>query len=111
MLLANKYPSIFSLTYSCANQLDYSAGVVPVGFVDSVRDALPPNFKQSAEYQQMNDIARAVHSLYDAKAMDGLPLSVQVVGGRLEEEKVLEGMRIIEQALRDADCGFVPKDF
>lgn len=59
----------------------------------------------------MNDIARAVYSLYDAKAMDGLPLSVQVVGGRLEEEKVLEGMSIIERTLRAAGHGFVPKDF
>lgn len=59
----------------------------------------------------MHDIARDVFSLYDAKAMDGLPVSVQVVGGRYEEEKVLEGMTIIEHALRVAGHPFVPKHF
>lgn len=32
--------------------------------------------------------------------MHGLPLGVQVVGQRLEEEKVMEGMKIIESLLR-----------
>lgn len=32
--------------------------------------------------------------------MHGLPLGVQVVGRRLEEEKVLEGMKIIEGLLK-----------
>ena len=59
----------------------------------------------------MSDVARAVYSLYDAKAMHGLPLSVQIVGGRFEEEKVLEGMAIIDRALRAAGQGFIPQDF
>ena len=41
--------------------------------------------------------------------MHGLPLAVQVVGGRFEEEKVLAGMRVIEKALADAGRGFVAK--
>ena len=57
----------------------------------------------------MNDVGRAVHGLYDAAAMHGLPLAVQVVGGRFEEEKVLAGMRVIEKALADAGRGFVAK--
>lgn len=32
--------------------------------------------------------------------MHGLPIGVQVVGRRLEEEKVLEGMKLIEGLLR-----------
>lgn len=38
--------------------------------------------------------------MYDADKMHGLPVGVQVVGKRLEEEKVLEGMKIIESLLR-----------
>ena len=31
--------------------------------------------------------------------MHGLPVGVQVVGRRLEEEKVLQGMQVVESAL------------
>jgi Asp-tRNA(Asn)/Glu-tRNA(Gln) amidotransferase A subunit family amidase len=36
---------------------------------------------------------------YDATKMEGLPVAVQVVGQRLEEEKVLAVMERIEDAL------------
>lgn len=39
--------------------------------------------------------------MYDSVAMHGLPVGVQVVGKRLEEEKVMEGMKIIQQLLRE----------
>ena len=38
--------------------------------------------------------------MYDADAMHGLPVGVQVVGRRLEEEKVMEGMKLIEGYLK-----------
>lgn len=59
----------------------------------------------------MNDVARGVYSLYDSAAMHGLPVAVQVVGQRLEEEKVLAGMAEVERALWDAGRGFVAKRF
>lgn len=46
-----------------------------------------------------NAIAEAVMSLYDADAMHGLPVGVQVVGARLEEEKVLAFMATVEECL------------
>lgn len=39
--------------------------------------------------------------MYNAIDMHGLPVGVQVIGKRLEEEKVMEGMKIIEQFLRE----------
>lgn len=39
---------------------------------------------------------------YDSVAMHGLPVGVQVVGRRLEEEKVLAVMKRVEDALGDA---------
>ena len=91
--------------------MDYPAGVVPTAFVNKDTDALPPKFAQSDTYARFNDVERAVFSLYDADAMHGLPLAVQVAGLRFEEEKVLEGMLVIEAALQDTRQAFVPKKF
>ena len=79
--------------------------------MDKDLDALPSNFAQSDEYARFNEAERAVFALYDAEAMHGLPLAVQVAGTRFEEEKVLEGMQIIERALRDTGKPFVQRDF
>lgn len=84
---------------------------MPVTYVDATLDQVPQNFKRSPEYQNMNDIARRVHSLYDPVTMHGLPLGVQVIGGHLSEEKVLEGMKIAERALWEGGKGFVAKKF
>ncbi|KAI6038345.1 amidase signature domain-containing protein [Pisolithus marmoratus] len=90
---------------SCANMmiwniLDYTAGVLPITTVQSTLDALPSTFLNSSEYAAMGLIAKGVYAVYDASKMDGLPVGVQVVGRRLEEEKVLEGMRVVEEAVR-----------
>ncbi|KAI0694198.1 amidase signature enzyme [Cytidiella melzeri] len=93
------------------NILDYTAGVVPAAFVDRELDALPENLMQTERYAYLNDAERAVWSLYDANAMHGLPLSVQVIGGQLQEEKVLEGMKQLETALRESGRPFIQKEF
>ncbi len=38
--------------------------------------------------------------MYSVRDMHGLPIGVQVVGKRFEEEKFLEGMKIIEGVLK-----------
>ncbi|KAI0711176.1 amidase signature enzyme [Cerioporus squamosus] len=93
------------------NVLDYTAGVLPVGYVDRARDSYDPDFREAAKYRGMNDVARAVHDLYDAHSMHGMPLAVQVVGRRFEEEKVLASMKVIEKALWATGKGFVPRQF
>ncbi|KND91301.1 Acetamidase, partial [Tolypocladium ophioglossoides CBS 100239] len=87
---------------SCAytflfNLIDYSAGVIPVTHVDRIKDRLPSNFN----VRKLNGIARGAYKLYDAEAMHGLPVGVQVIGRRLEEEKVLTLMGRVEDALGD----------
>jgi Asp-tRNA(Asn)/Glu-tRNA(Gln) amidotransferase A subunit family amidase len=57
----------------------------------------------------MNAIEKGAYSVYDARKMHGLPVGVQIAGRRMEEEKVLEGMKVIEAALRQAGMPFVPK--
>jgi Asp-tRNA(Asn)/Glu-tRNA(Gln) amidotransferase A subunit family amidase len=76
-------------------QLDYSAGVLPVTHVDPFVDQLPASFNVS----KLNGVARGAYKHYDATKMAGLPVAVQVVGRRLEEEKVLALMERVEDAL------------
>lgn len=83
------------------NLLDYSVGVVPVTHVDAKADALPEGFHQSEAFKRMNAVSRGAYKWYDSVAMEGLPVGVQVVGKRLEEEKVLAVMERVEQALRE----------
>lgn len=58
-------------------------------------DQLPSNFS----LKKLNGVAYGAYKHYDATAMHGLPVGVQVVGQRLEEEKVLAVMKRIEDAL------------
>ncbi|KAF8865384.1 amidase signature enzyme [Acephala macrosclerotiorum] len=79
------------------NLLDYTCGIMPITHVDKALDQLPSNFN----IKKLNGVAQGAYKLYDATAMHGLPVAVQVVGQRLEEEKVLAVMQRIEDALGD----------
>lgn len=70
---------------------------MPVTHVDKALDGLPDGFSM----KKLNGVARGAYKLYDAEAMHGLPVGVQVVGRRLEEEKVLAIMKRLEEALGD----------
>jgi fatty acid amide hydrolase len=76
------------------NLLDYTAGVLPVTKVDAVADALDPGWEPA------NGIAAGAYKHYDSVAMEGLPCAVQIVGRRLQEEKVLAYMHVVEDALK-----------
>ncbi len=86
---------------------------MPVAYIDKAQDSLPAGYRDAPAYQGMNDIARAIHDLYDSTsaAMHGMPVGVQVVGGRFEEERVLAGMRLIEHVLWETGGGFEPRHF
>jgi Asp-tRNA(Asn)/Glu-tRNA(Gln) amidotransferase A subunit family amidase len=77
------------------NLIDYTAGIIPVTHVDAKQDALSKSF----DINKLNGVAKGAYRHYDAKKMEGLPVGVQVVGRRLEEEKVLAIMQRIEDAL------------
>jgi len=68
---------------------------MPVTHVDKSLDQLPPSFNA----KKLNGVAQGAYKLYDATDMHGLPVAVQIVGQRLEEEKVLAVMGRIENAL------------
>ncbi|KAI2638405.1 amidase [Xylaria nigripes] len=77
------------------NLLDYTAGCIPITYVDKDVDGLPSDFN----IRKLNGVAQGAYKLYDARAMDGLPVGIQIVGRRLEEEKVLAIMKRVEDAL------------
>jgi len=79
-------------TFLC-NLLDYTAGVLPVTHVDSQRDSLNA-------FKARNAVEAGAYRMYDAQKMHGLPVGVQVIGRRLQEEKVLECLKLIENLLK-----------
>lgn len=84
------------------NLLDYSAGVVPVGHVDAVRDALVVPYKTALKRVGCDHaVARGAWKHYDSGKMAGLPTAVQVVGRRWQEESVLGYMAAVESALEE----------
>jgi len=66
-----------------------------VTHVDKTLDQLPGTF----QFNKLNGVAKGAYQHYDADKMHGLPVAVQVVGRRLEEEKVLAIMERVEEAL------------
>lgn len=59
----------------------------------------------------MGAIARGAYSVYDAEAMHGLPVGVQVIGRRFDEERVLQAMKVVEHALEKSGRKFTPRAF
>lgn len=80
--------------------------MLPITKVDSRLDGLTADDR--TRIAASNSISKAVYQMYDAEAMHGLPIGVQVVGQKLEEEKVLEGMKLIEGLLRDKGLAYEP---
>ena len=68
---------------------------MPITHVNKALDQLPPTF----QFNKLNGVAQGAYQHYDADKMHGLPVAIQVVGQRLQEEKVLAVMRRIEEAL------------
>ncbi|KAL1591791.1 hypothetical protein SLS59_010084 [Nothophoma quercina] len=74
--------------------LDYTTGVVPVTFADQYLDYGP------SRYIPMSDKDRVNWNLYDKELFDGAPVGVQVMGQRLQEEKVLAMMSAVNDSLQ-----------
>lgn len=90
------------------NVLDLPAGVVPVTRVSPALDAPTPAWAAAAP-RGSPLVTRAAFGgarpVYDARAMKGVPVGVQVVGRKWEEEKVLAMMRVLDGALGERGFG------
>lgn len=67
---------------------------MPITRVDNTLDKLTRAFRPR------NKIEKDAYVGYNADEMHGLPVGVQIVGRRFEEEKVLEGMKLIKGLLK-----------
>lgn len=65
--------------------------------VDRTLDQLPGTFR----FKDLNGVAKGAYVHYDAEKMHGLPVAVQIVGQRLQEEKILAIMERVEAALEE----------
>lgn len=83
------------------NVVDSTVGVIPVTRVDAELDALTSSQKQEKLSKAGSKLLATEYynTVYDANAMQGLPVGVQVVGPAWHEEKVLEMMKELDNML------------
>ncbi|KAN0092624.1 Amidase signature domain containing protein [Tylopilus felleus] len=92
------------------NVVDSCVGVVPVTRVDPKQDALASDFVLGAGGTS-TILEKTMYTgqmpVYDPAAMAGIPVGVQIVGKKWEDEKVLAMMKVVDEALGTAQ-GFGP---
>ncbi|GAA5874603.1 hypothetical protein JCM3774_004658 [Rhodotorula dairenensis] len=95
------------------NIVDSTVGQIPVTFVDPARDGLTDEWHERRRTHNGSKIfEQRVYGpggIYDAKDMAGLPVGVQLVGRQWDEERVIELMKVVDEAL--GPRGFAPGDF
>lgn len=80
------------------NLLDFCSCTFPVTFADKNLDRAIP----ASSFAPLSELDKKVYADYDANFYDGAPVALQMVGKRLEEEKVLEMVEIVANALKKA---------
>ena len=78
------------------NLLDFSACTFPVTVVDKDVDRA----RDGRLFRQINDLDGRIQGEYDGEFYHGAPVSLQIGGRRLEEEKVLKMTGVIADALK-----------
>ena len=80
------------------NLSDFSACTFPVTYADKTLDgAVPPS-----QFNPCSELDKKIHADYDPEFYHGAPVGLQLVGKRLEEEKVLEMVEVVADALKRA---------
>ncbi|KAI9743014.1 MAG: Acetamidase [Claussenomyces sp. TS43310] len=77
-----------------ANALDYTASVFPVTTVDKSIDVA-----DATSYTPLNEMDAKVSKSYDPDIYDGAHVALQLIGRRLQEEKILALTEMIGDAL------------
>jgi Asp-tRNA(Asn)/Glu-tRNA(Gln) amidotransferase A subunit family amidase len=81
------------------NFLDYTALTMPVDRVRREVDAVEGEGEE--EYVPRNELDEWNWRLWDVDAVDGYPVNVQIIGRKLEEEKVLGAASVIERVWKE----------
>lgn len=90
------------------NVLDLPIGCLPVTLVDPAKDAVTEEWFQSPGHGSPvleNGIFKGAKALYNPEATKGMPINIQVVGRRWEEEKLLRIMAVVDDALGERGFG------
>jgi len=91
------------------NILDCPVGSIPVTRVDPKLDALPEDWLSTrSNVPSSRELDKLLYKgkwAYDADAMGGLPVGIQLVGKRWEDEKVVEMMKVVDDALGERGFG------
>lgn len=88
--------------------VDHAVGCIPVTRVDATKDQLTDEWISSPNLGSPlleAGLYQGKNALYNPKQMDGMPVGVQIIGKRWEEEKVLGMMRVADKALGDRGFG------
>lgn len=80
------------------NFVDYPAVVIPAGSVSKDLDSAAS--RTVANYQPRNALDAWNWNMFDVNAMDGMPIGVQVVARRLNEERALGAAKAIDDLLK-----------
>lgn len=75
------------------NLLDYPGAVFPVSVVDAAKDP------KDTSYMPKNEEDKFVHEMYSPEKYVDAPVSLQIIGRRQHDEKVLAALTEIERAL------------
>lgn len=95
---SNAKPGVMWVAYTAwVNVLDLPACTFPVTMADAKIDA------KRAAYKPLNPIDAAIQEDYDPSFYDGAPVALQLIGERLQEEKVLEVVGIVRDSLVASD--------
>ncbi len=109
---SNQYLSALACATLLYNVVDSPVGVLPVTRVRATSDAATTEWTdprvgpghgspvlEGLLYGKPDERGVGRGGFYDAEKMAGLPVGVQVVGRRWEEEKVVEMMKVLDRAL------------
>ncbi|KAG2369045.1 amidase signature domain-containing protein [Suillus spraguei] len=96
------YLSVFAAATITYNVIDSPVGTIPVTRVNPDTDNLSTDFVVGASGRSKMFETRMYlgkNPVYDPKAMEGIPVGVQLVGKKWEDEKVLAMMHVVDVAL------------
>jgi amidase len=80
------------------NFVDYPAVVLPAGHVSTGLDSEAA--ENISAYRPRNALDEWNWNLFDVDTMNGMPIGIQVVARRLQEEKVLGAAKAIDDILK-----------
>ncbi|KAF1966664.1 amidase [Bimuria novae-zelandiae CBS 107.79] len=86
------------------NVVDYSVVSFPCGVVSDMEKDRP------STHEPLSDICKSVQSKYNPSEVDGMPVNLQLVAKRLEEEKVLAMTETVLKAVNPSTvCSLISK--